>query len=161
MAQQKRDDWLDKPTRCDNCQSPRIVNADNCIIYGRNQGDWPRVWFCRNCRATVSCHPGTNYPMGKMATTETRRARYRAHKYFDKIFRKHKIMSRTDAYFWLANVMHVPRNQCHISHFNVEQCERVVELSRDKIRATKRKPRTLTHKRGRKVSKRGHKRRLL
>lgn len=161
MAQQKREEWLDKPKCCDNCQSPRIVNANNSIIYGRNYGDWPRVWFCRNCNAAVSCHPGTNYPMGKMATSETRDARRRAHKHFDKIFRKHKIMSRTDAYFWLARSMNIPKDECHISHFNIEQCERVIELSRNKIRATKRKARTLTHTRGRKVSKPGHKRRPL
>ncbi|USL90005.1 hypothetical protein [Vibrio phage vB_VpaS_CHI] len=161
MAQQKREEWLNKPKCCDNCQSPRIVNADNCIIYGRNHGDWPRVWFCRNCNAAVGCHPGTNYPMGKMATSETRQARRRAHKHFDKIFRKHGIMSRTDAYYWLARSMNIPKAECHISYFDAEQCERVVELSRNLIRAAKRKARTLTHTRGRKVSKPGHKRRPL
>lgn len=155
MAQQKREEWLDKPKCCDNCQSPRIVNGDNCIIYGRNQGDWPRVWFCRNCRAAVGCHPGTNYPLGKMATHEVRKARYLAHKQFDKLHSKYKLMSRTEAYRWLAAMMGLDRKDCHISHFNLEQCELAEKLSRKRIKSAKKKPRTVTHIGGRKVSKRG------
>lgn len=54
-------------------------------------------------------------------------ARIRAHEVFDELW-KSGLMSRKAAYAWLARAMELPPGRAHIAQFNVEQCERVVEL---------------------------------
>lgn len=157
----KRKEWLDVPIRCDNCKHTNVIYVDNGLIYGRNVGTWPKVWYCPKCKAAVSCHPETYFPMGKMATGETRTARRRAHKHFDKLFNKYKLMKRSRAYAWLARVMGIPKSECHMSYFNAEQCEEVVRLSKEYVRTVKAKPVTLTHRNGRRIPKRGQRRKKI
>ena len=149
--------WKSKPCRCDNCGSKRIACTDNKVLYGKNQGKWPVIWYCYDCKAAVSCHPDSQIPMGKMATQAVRSLRRKAHKVFDKIFKKH-YMTRTDAYAWLANNMSIPRNECHISNFDEKQCELVIYLARQYLSLRKKKPVTISHLKGRKVVRRGHRR---
>lgn len=158
---EKRKEWLDVPIKCDNCNHKNVVYVNNSVLYGRNCGNWPKIWYCKNCNAAVSCHPNSHFPMGKMATETTRKARKRAHKHFDKLFNKHRFMSRTAAYKWLARAMNIPREECHMSYFNVEQCEEVVRLSKEYVRTAKAKTVTLTHRNGRKLPKRGQRRKKI
>lgn len=158
MSKLPQKDWLKKPTRCDVCYNPSIEFLNNSVLYGRNSGDWPLIWFCRRCGASVSCHANTDIPMGFMATRETRQARSRAHKAFDKLWIK-GYMDRTRAYLWLSESMGMQRKDCHISHFGVDQCEWAIALVKEKLRRLKLKPKNYTHCRGRKVSKVGARRR--
>jgi hypothetical protein len=50
-----------------------------------------------------------------------------AHAAFDPHW-KGKRMSRSDAYGRLAVAMGIPARDCHIGMFDVNQCERVVEI---------------------------------
>lgn len=156
----EKSDWLKRPDKCHSCGSERIICTENKIIYGSNYGDWPLIWYCYECTSLVSCHPNTTIPMGYMATQKVRQARRRAHKAFDPIHRKYKIMSRTQAYKWLSSMMNIPREKCHISMLNEEQCEQVISLSKEKIKISTKKPRTVTHIKGRKVSRKGHRRKF-
>lgn len=157
---EKRKEWLDVPIKCDQCGHTNVHYTDNSVLYGNTFGKWSKIWYCPSCKAAVSCHPNTHYPMGKMADSATRKARSRAHKYFDQIFRKYRLMSRSSAYVWLAREMGIKTKNCHISYFNAEQCELVVKLSKAKIKKGRTKSKTVTHVNGRKVSRKGHRRKF-
>lgn len=154
----KRAEWLNPPERCDECGSHVIRYTNNKILYKKPVGEWPYIWHCDSCKAAVGCHYGTFYPLGKMANYETRQARSLAHKWFDKIHKQYRFMSRTGAYTWLAEQMNMKRAECHIAHFNRAQCEEVVRLSKRRIKQGQPKKGKLTHIRGRKVVKPGERR---
>ena len=88
-------------------------------------------WGCENypkCNATHGAHPdGT--PLGIPADKETKKARMKAHDVFDKLW-KRQGMKRTRAYRWLQERMGLGKEDCHIGRFDIEQCNRVVEICR-------------------------------
>lgn len=86
---------------------------------------WPNVWYCSDCGAMVGCHAGTDIPFGLMADRETRDARWRAHRAFDPLW-KLRVMSREEAYKWLAKVLAVPVAEAHISMLSSDQCEALI-----------------------------------
>lgn len=153
----KREDWLDKPKRCDRCRSRNISVTTNNILFGVLKGDWPLVWYCHSCGAAVGCHPHSEFPFGRMADRETRRWRGRAHKHFDKLFRQKNLMSREEAYRWLARCMKLERDECHISYFNVDKCKQTIKLVKGKLRKMSRKPSGLVYCRGRAVPRKERK----
>lgn len=53
--------------------------------------------------------------------------RIKAHAMFDPLW-KTGVMSRSEAYKWLAEEMNMTREQCHISLFNVRECKEVINL---------------------------------
>ena len=121
-------DALPIPEQCDTCCSSNIVYTDNAIIYGRNYGNWPKCYFCRDCRASVGCHNGTDIPLGRMADRATRTLRNKAHDEFDKIWRD-GYMTRSAAYQWLARQLEIDESQCHISWLTKDQLKDVITLS--------------------------------
>ncbi len=115
---------LPVPTSCRICGSS-VHFVNNSELYGRPYGNWPYGYFCGFCQAYVGCHPETDIPMGTMATAGLRNKRRLAHEAFDPLWRSKKI-SRSKAYKRLAHEMGIPRAECHISWFEVEQCDQVV-----------------------------------
>lgn len=122
------DNALPIPNQCDLCCSVNIVYTDNAIIYGRNYGNWPKCYFCNDCRASVGCHPGTDIPLGRMADRATRTLRNRAHDEFDKLWCD-GYMTRSGAYQWLARQLEIDESQCHISWLTKDQLKDVATLS--------------------------------
>lgn len=118
----------DKKTVCDCCGST-VSFVTNDIVYGATTGDWPYIYLCDNevCAARVGCHPDTDRPLGTMADARTRKARQYAHDAFNPIFER-KIMTRREAYTWLAGQLGVALIDCHIGMFNVKQCERTINV---------------------------------
>lgn len=123
-------DALPTPTHCDNCCSVNIELTTNDRIYGRIYGDWPKIYYCNDCRAAVGCHPGTEIPLGRMADRATRQLRTKAHDEFDKLWRS-GLMSRAKAYNWLALTLGIDPSQCHISWLSKDQLKDVATLSAD------------------------------
>jgi hypothetical protein len=123
-------DALPTPTHCDNCCSVNIELTMNDKIYGRIYGDWPKIYYCNDCRAAVGCHPGTVIPLGRMADRATRQLRTKAHDEFDKLWRS-GLMSRAKAYNWLAASLEIDPSQCHISWLSKDQLKDVATLSAD------------------------------
>lgn len=110
--------------------------VDSSIIYGRS---YEMIYLCRDCRAYVGVHKGTDQALGRLANAELREAKKEAHFYFDqiaktnlinKIWKKHipNTSNRNKAYLWLSNQLGIPRELCHIGMFDVSDCKRVVEL---------------------------------
>lgn len=123
-------DALPIPEQCDNCCSLNIQFTTNDRIYGRAYGDWPKIYYCNDCRATVGCHYGTEIPLGRMADRATRQLRTRAHSEFDRLWQS-GLMSRSKAYNWLASQLGIAASDCHISWLSKDQLKDVATLSAD------------------------------
>jgi hypothetical protein len=79
--------------------------------------------------------------------TPLARARHAAHQAFDRIW-KLRIMSRTQAYQWLAGQMNLPAQNCHMGMFTQSQCEQVVTICDDFWKQLAAKRRSAKHPRG-------------
>ena len=123
---------MEKPTICRYCGSP-VVYTSNAEIYGKEYGTG-KCYLCRNCRAFVGVHPGTETPLGTLANEELREWRKEAHFWFDRIWKKPtRITTRYNAYGYLAKKMGLPREETHIGMFEIEQCKKVIEFSKEKM----------------------------
>ena len=123
---------MEKPTICRYCGSP-VVYTSNAEIYGKEYGTG-KCYLCRNCRAFVGVHPGTDTPLGTLANEELREWRKEAHFWFDRIWKKPtRITTRYNAYGYLAKKMGLPRGETHIGMFEIEQCKKVIKFSKEKL----------------------------
>ena len=111
---------MEKPTICRYCGSP-VVFTSNAEIYGREYGDG-KCYLCRNCKAFVGVHPGTDTPLGTLANAELREWR-----------KPLRITTRYKAYGWLAEQLHISREYTHIGMFEKEECEETIRLSKIRI----------------------------
>lgn len=87
------------------------------------------IYQCQNCNARVGCHRGTTRPLGNVANETLRLKRSETHQVFDAYWRRQG-MTRTAAYRWLAKRLHLPIEKAHIGSFEMEQCQRVIDLCR-------------------------------
>lgn len=91
-----------------------------------------KMWVCENfpsCDAYVSCHKDTTIPMGRLANERLRLLKKEAHKAFDPIW-KSGLMTRKEAYMWLADMLHIENEVCHIGMFDVKQCQKTIYMCR-------------------------------
>jgi len=107
---------------CPYCSKPAVY-ANSAEIYGRNYG---KVYLCKPCNAYVGVHKGTTKPKGSLANKELREWRIKAHASFDALWSQGEPFNRNGAYQWLANQLSLPRDECHIGMFDVEQCKMTV-----------------------------------
>lgn len=115
--------------RCPYCGAPvKFVSADGIYKENKNQ---TMLYVCSNypkCDAYVRAHPGTNIPVGTMANQKLRVLRETAHTYFDRLHTS-GIMTKEEAYYWLANLIQAPLSQAHIGYLGEYYCKRVMEES--------------------------------
>lgn len=129
---------MNKPIICRYCGSP-VVYTSNAEIYGREYGNG-KCYLCRNCRAFVGVHTGTDTPLGTLANDELRQYRKTAHYWFDQIWRKPlRITTRYKAYGWLAEQLGISREYTHIGMFEKEECEETIRLSQERIEKYKKR----------------------
>lgn len=125
-------DLIPIPKKCRYCGSS-VVFTSNAEIYGKEYGNG-KCYLCRNCKAFVGVHTGTNIPLGTLANDELRKARKQAHNLFDKLWKEPtRIMTRFNAYKWLSKKMNLKQSDTHIALFEIEQCKTVIELVKNKI----------------------------
>lgn len=79
-------------------------------------------------------------PLGRLADAALRKAKIRAHAAFDRTWRilyttRHEAdttytvgRARASRYKLLAELLGIPARECHIGMFDVQTCERVIEL---------------------------------
>lgn len=92
--------------------------------------DKEKVWICSNypkCDSYVGCHSGTEIPLGRLANEKLRQLKIKAHREFDVLW-KSGIMTRHEAYEWLASMLHMEVSECHIGKFSPEMCNRVIKI---------------------------------
>ena len=112
---------------CPYCGSPIVLrNADGIYKY---KGQETMLYVCSKypeCDAYVRVYPGTKIPMGSLANKELRLLRIEAHRYFDQLF-INGIMSKNEAYEWLAWLLQSPLSQAHIGYLGEYYCRQVIE----------------------------------
>ena len=86
-----------------------------------------KLSLCQTCIARVGCHKGTDRPLGNVANEVLRLKRRETHQVFDAFWQSNG-MSRTRAYKWLAGRMELPEKDAHIGGFEMDQCQRVIDL---------------------------------
>ena len=97
------------------------ASTDRLGLAGEN------IYLCQNCNARVGCHKGTTRPLGNVANEVLRLKRMEAHRVFDALWKSGR-MTRTGAYRWLAGELHLRPDRAHIGGFEMDQCQKVIEL---------------------------------
>lgn len=111
---------------CDYCNKPAVLVSGDIVYPHRDDLYHKKFWLCEACKAYVGCHcPGSN-PLGRLANAELRKAKKAAHAAFDPLWISKKFATRKLAYKWLANVLKIELNNCHIGMFDVETCQRAI-----------------------------------
>lgn len=90
--------------------------------------------FCPTAGCTIIGHTSEHDGKFRISDIRTRDARHLAHDAFDRLY-KNGPMSKRKAYDWLARELRLSGPACHIKHFDIAMCERVIELSAAKLRA--------------------------
>ncbi|MGG7670049.1 zinc-finger-containing protein [Yersinia sp. J1] len=120
---------LPAPTECHFC-SDSVQIATHQEVYGRDYSDWPYIYLCQGCGAYVGLHPFTAIPLGTLADKATRQARKQCKTPFECIWQS-RLMSRSQAYGWLAEKMGIPAEKCHFGWFDIKQCQQAKQICED------------------------------
>ncbi|WP_228484386.1 zinc-finger-containing protein, partial [Pseudomonas aeruginosa] len=119
------------PTVCPYCGSDVDLVNNSEIYRGKSYGDWPYAYRCANfngdCDSFVGLHPDTDLPLGTLADKPLREARNRCKRPFERIWRD-KLMTRNQAYAWLAAELQIMPPECHFGLFDVDRCERAKRI---------------------------------
>ena len=124
---------MEVPSICRYCGGViKLVPAVS--IYGETAAkrlglEREHIYQCQNCNARVGCHRGTIRPLGDVANETLRLKRMETHQVFDGYWKRQR-MSRTAAYRWLAKKMGLPEGTAHIGGFEMDECQRVIDLCR-------------------------------
>ena len=126
----KRRNRLMNTMRCPYCNSHVVLrSADG--IYKKNNSE-TMLYVCARypiCDAYVRILPSTNQPAGSLANGELRALRLEAHQHFDQLY-LNGMMTRKEAYVWLATMLQMPMAQTHIGRLGKYYCRQVIEESK-------------------------------
>ena len=124
-------------TYCPYCGSrTELRSADG--IYHDNKDD-TMLYVCKNyprCDTYVRVIPGTTQPMGTLANGPLRALRIEAHRSFDQLYTS-GIMTRSEAYQWLSDMIGLPLKKAHIGDMGEYYCRLVIEESGKLVKAQK------------------------
>jgi hypothetical protein len=120
---------------CPYCGVPAKAVDGSAIYPNRPELAHKMFWRCQPCAAWVGCHDGTMVALGRLANAELRAAKQRAHTAFDPLWQAKwrrdgcsKGEARSAGYRWLAAQLGLEQPTCHIGMFDVDMCERVVQV---------------------------------
>lgn len=125
---------------CPYCGSPVIYRSADGIYHDNRKH--AMLYVCSRypeCDAYVRVHAGTRIPVGTLANPELRRLRRMAHQSFDQLYLA-GLMSKQDAYQWLAEVISAPLSEAHIGHLGEYYCKLVIEESKKLLQKRGKKP---------------------
>lgn len=123
---------------CPYCCRGSIFLESSASLY--NGRDFGPVYACLPCRAWVGCHKGTTKPLGRLANAQLRRWKRAVHAVFDPIWQARyerkraadpkytKAHARGGRYKRLAELMGIPREECHVGMFDVERCKQAISI---------------------------------
>lgn len=123
--------------RCCYCGASVTLRSAEGIIPEFKPGTM--LYVCRNypaCDSYVKVHPGTKLPMGSLANKELRTLRRKAHFHFDQLYST-GLMSREEAYEWLAAQLMLPMEKAHIGLLGPYYCQQVIDESKKLLQAQK------------------------
>lgn len=111
-------DRLPRPRVCNVCGHKKV----NLVIDYNTQ---KRMYRCTACDARVYCHKGSTAPTGYLANKHTRQLRIKAHDAFDPLWID-RLITRDEAYDWLARQLNLERKDAHIGRLSDEQLNRII-----------------------------------
>jgi ssDNA-binding Zn-finger/Zn-ribbon topoisomerase 1 len=118
-----------KSMRCPYCGSKvHLRSADG--IY-KNNNENTNLFVCSQypvCDSYVRVHSETEIPVGSVANAKLRALRVTAHHHFDNLH-KSGLMTKKEAYTWLAFMLQSPMSQAHIGYLNEYYCNRIIKES--------------------------------
>lgn len=113
--------------RCPYCGSKVTLRSADEIYKDNSKGIM--LYVCSHypeCDAYVRTHIGTNIPVGSMANGKLRALRIKAHNNFDRLY-KTSMMSKQEAYKWLADLIGALMSEAHIGHLGEYYCNEVIK----------------------------------
>lgn len=129
MNSKKRSRARNQAPRCPYCGSTSILRSAEGIY--RDNSRNTMLYVCRNypaCDAYVRAQPGSHLPVGTMANGKLRALRKDAHRYFDQLY-KRGLMTKEEAYHWLADTLATPMDRAHIGLLGEYYCGVVIQES--------------------------------
>jgi len=123
-----------KTVICPYCGGEALLVSGDKIYPHRTDLYCLRFYYCDNGHepAFVGCHKGTVKPLGTLANAELRAIRSKAHVAFDILWKTRK-MTRSKAYQWLAGSLGLDKKDCHIAMFDVNLCQKTIDLASAKM----------------------------
>ena len=117
------------PPTCPYC-SKLSKKVTGRVVYP-HRPDLDRLVFyrCEPCDAHVGCHPRSGKPLGRLANKELRQAKMATHNIFDPLW-EGGVITRKEAYSWLAIALCIPEEECHIGMFDEKLCQKAIEACR-------------------------------
>ena len=115
-----------RPVRCPYCGSIAVIRPAAEIYKDPRRKD--ELYVCGNypvCKSYVGLYSGTKTPLGPLANGDLRNMRIKAHRKFDQLWQS-GIMSREDAYKWMADFFCLPRREAHIGMFSEYRCGELI-----------------------------------
>ncbi len=119
-----------KSGRCPYCGAHIVLRSADGIYKDNRAGTM--LYVCSRypeCDAYVRVLPGSRTPVGNMANGALRALRREAHQHFDRLHLT-GLMSRSEAYEWLAGRLQAPLSQAHIGRLGEYYCRMVIEDSK-------------------------------
>lgn len=105
--------------RINNCFPETPPNTPNIFFYSR-QAPLSFSLMIGKSRARN---------LGKFVNQQTQNCRIKAHMVFDKLFEgQNPLMTRTEAYEYLQNLMGLEQKEAHIGKFSIEECQELIDL---------------------------------
>lgn len=98
---------------------------------GVRRGKGTMAYVCPGypeCDSYVLARPDTLKPMGALAWPELRRLRRAAHVSFNRLYES-GLMTKREAYRWLAGIVQAPKAYAHIGYLGEYYCRVVIEES--------------------------------
>lgn len=107
---------------CPKCKTIAEL-VDDVEVYGKSYGK--KIYRCPiHLNMRVGSH-SDGRPYGSLADYSTSSFRHKLHLVFDPIWQS-GIMTRNEAYEWLAGEMGLTRETCHFGMFDENQCNRAM-----------------------------------
>lgn len=120
-------DWLPVPEFCHICLGP-VALVRNRVLYNRDVGTWPFIYWCLGCGANAGVHTASIYPKGTLASAETKALRIRVHALFDPLWQEQGL-SRDAAYDYLGILLkRAPGEVPHIGQMESDECRETIDL---------------------------------
>ncbi|MPM58159.1 hypothetical protein SDC9_104988 [bioreactor metagenome] len=115
--------------RC-HCGSQVVLRDAADVCRAHRMG--AKAYVCARypaCDSYVMAHPDTQAPMGSLAGPELRKLRREAHLQFNQLYQS-GLMTKREAYQWLAYMVQAPMEHAHIGHLGDYYCKVVVRESK-------------------------------
>lgn len=122
---------LPAPTTCACGRSVEI--AHHLQVYGAEYSDWPWIYRCAHCDASVGMHPFTSIPLGTLADKQLRALRKSCKQPFELLWSNGR-MDRKAAYGALARHLRIPVEECHFGWFDADTCKRARDWAVSSLR---------------------------